>query len=439
MKKALVMQRLYLVMSTLGILGFSANAAASGFQLWEQDGASIGNYHAGRAAEAADASIGYYNPAGLVRIPNKELVVGVDPILTSFKYDGTIQVNTLGPESFPVESQGGTFNAVPDLHYAFPVKKNLVLGLSIVSPFGLKTDYGDDTFLRYAATLTSLQIIDIAPAIGFAFNSKWSAGLGLDLEHAKGEFDLVATAFDPVEDTQSTNTASSNAVGFHAGLLYQCSEQTRFGLSYHSKIVHHLDGESEFEGPLANNAMGGVQTSEKVKGDLVLPATTTLSAFHTINPRWDVMGTVVYTQWDAFEDLTLHNVAGIENGVGSNDIVVVIPENYHNTWNYSIGANYHLSQQWMFRTGIGYDQTPTTDDDRNAQLPDQSRVVLAIGGHYQATRNLGFDLGWSHYFVLAEADINNVTQPVGDQTTVTNANVKGSADVYGLQMKWDIV
>ena len=46
----------------IGLVSLSSYANASGFQLWEQDGASIGNYHAGYAAAANDASTAFYNP-----------------------------------------------------------------------------------------------------------------------------------------------------------------------------------------------------------------------------------------------------------------------------------------------------------------------------------------------------------------------------------------
>lgn len=439
MKQQLTIRQLYLFMSTLGVLGFSNNVFATGYQLWEQDAASIGNYHAGRAAEVTDASISYYNPAGLVRIHNQQIVIGVDPIVTSFKYNGTIQVSTISPDDIPVTAQGGTFNAIPFAHYAAPLLDNLVFGLSIVSPFGLRTDYDDDTALRYAATLTSLQVVDVAPALGFAINDKLSLGIGLDAEHAKGEFNLVATAFDDSNDTEAENSGSSYAYGFHIGLLYQCNESTRIGLSYHSKITHHLHGDSEFEGPLADIFNNGEIKTDDFKTNAILPATTTLSGFHRINPRWDIMGSVIYTQWDVFDQAVLKNVAGIENSVASDSITVVIPENYHNTWNFSVGTNYHATDCLLLRAGIGYDQTPTNDDDRNVELPDESRIVLALGGHYQLTKTLGFDIGWSHYFVLTEADINNNVLVVGDQTSVTNGDVKGSADVYGFQMKWDIL
>lgn len=440
MKKQLKTRQLFFLMSTMGVMSLTTQAWASGYQLWEQDGASIGNYHAGRAAEGSDASIGYYNPAGLVLIKNQQLVIGADPILTSFKFDGTVAANTLGNIPLPAKTQGGAFNLVPDAHYAAPLTDNLVFGLSLVAPFGLKTDYGIDTPLRYASTKTSLYVVDLSPSLGFAINDKFSVGAGLDAEHAKASFGVVGTALTPRLDTDSTSEASSNALGFHAGILYQFSSQTRIGLNYQSKVTHHMkDGDSDFSGPLANNLMGGTQSSDDFKTDVILPAMTTLSAFHNFNPRWDLMGTVAYTQWGTIDNFVLENVAGVQYHHASNDITVVIPQNYRNTWNLSVGGNYHLNPQWLFRAGLGYDETPTNDHDRNTQLPDQDRIALALGGHYQATKCLGFDLGWTHYFVLhnAEASINN-TQTVGDQVTTTTGDVKDSADVFGLQMKWDI-
>ena len=72
MAKKFYAKRLFLFMSAAGFISFTHQASASAFQLWEQDSATIGNYHAGRSAEAPDASTSYYNPAGLVRIKNQQ-------------------------------------------------------------------------------------------------------------------------------------------------------------------------------------------------------------------------------------------------------------------------------------------------------------------------------------------------------------------------------
>ena len=446
MAKRFNLQRLFILMSAAGTIGFSSHTMAAAFQLWEQDGASVGNYHAGRAAEAPDASTAYYNSAGMVRIHNQQIVFGLDPILTDFKFNGTINVASAGIGSagpHPAAAQGGNFNIVPDLHYVAPLNDRVAFGFSIVSPFGLKTDYGSSTFARYSATLTSLQVIDIAPSLSIAINDKLSVGFGADIEHVRGEFDLVAgnpilnSLFMTNMDTTSENVGTSWGYGYHLGALYQFNQQTRVGLSYHSKITQHLDGNSKFYGHLANDIGGGLQESTHLKANATLPATTTLSLFHTLNPTWDLMGTIAYTQWSEFSQLVLQNVAAISSGVSSNSVIVVIPERYHNTWNYTVGANYHASEQWMFRGGVGYDQTPSNNTYRNLQLPDSDRIAVALGTHYQATKTLGFDMGWTHFFAM-NTRINNLSQSFGDQTTTTNGSIHSSADVFGLQAKWDI-
>lgn len=446
MSKRFNFQRIFILMSAAGTIGFSTHAMAAAYQLWEQDGASIGNYHAGRAAEAPDASTAYYNPAGLIRIHNQQVVFGLDPVLTNFKFNGTVDVATEGlGANGPVSttSQGGNFNLIPSLNYAAPLSDRVVFGFSAVSPFGLETSYGSNNMTRYVATTTSLQIIDLSPSLGIAINDKLSVGFGADFEHARGEFDLVAG--NPLlndlmmmnMDTPSKNVGYSWGYGYHLGVMYQFTEATRMGLSYHSKITQHLEGTSKFYGPLANDMSGGAQKSSDLKTNTTLPATATLSLFHSLNPVWDLMGTIAYTQWSEFSTIVLQNAAGVLNSMSSNSIVAIIPEHYRNSWNYSVGANYHASEDWMFRGGVGYDQTPSNNRYRNLQLPDSDRIPVALGTHYQASKTLGFDAGWTHFFVM-NTRINNLSQTFGDQTTTTNGTVHSSADVFGFQVKWDI-
>ncbi len=447
MARRFIMKRICILMSAAGLLGFTQYASAAAFQLWEQDGASIGNYHAGRSAIAEDASTAFYNPAGLVRIKNQQLVLGADPILTDFQFRGNVGVTTAsvgGLPPGPAVAQGGSYSFVPDLHYAAPLSDKLVLGLSAVAPFGLKTDYGTSSGLtRYAATLTSLRVLDISPVLGYAITDKLSVGAGLDFERANAEFDLVAgnPFLDQItssnNDTIAKNTGSSFAYGFHTGALYQFTPDTRLGVNYSSRVTHKLRGYSRFYGPLANNYLGGIQTSDYLQTKVTLPPTTTVSMFHSFNQTWDVMGSLSYTQWSVIQSLDLYNVAAIVGGASSNNVTVTIPENYRNTWNYSVGANYHFNEQFMLRTGLGYDETPSNNRDRNLQLPDSDRIATAIGAHFQATKALGFDVGYTHIFAKS-TNINN-TVNVGDQSTTVVGKVNANADVYGFQVKWDIV
>lgn len=449
MVKRFNLKRIFILMASAGIVSVGCNnAIAAGFALWEQDAASIGNYHAGIAAEAADASTAWYNPAGLVNIKNQQLILGADGVMTDFKFRGTVGVSTLlGPTGLPLPpaaavGQGGAYNTVPFLHYAAPVSEHFFFGMSIDAPFGLRTDYGNNPPISYSATLTSLQVIDYTPSIGIKFTDKFSMGAGFDIQKLSAEFDNIDTlgivGILPPQDTISQNEASDTGYGYRIGALLQPCPSTRIGVNYRSKVSHHAKGNSYFNGPLANSALGGSQASTNLTANATLPASTTLSVFQTVTNNWDVMGTVAYTQWSIFKDLVLQNVSGINAAlIMSNSIVVDIPEHYHNAWNLSFGANYHPDDKWIIRTGIGWDQSPTNNNYRNLQLPDNDRIGTAIGAHYQAWKVVGFDFGWTHLFLM-NTRINNLSQTEGAEVVTTNGSVRGSADVFGAQVKWDI-
>jgi long-chain fatty acid transport protein len=445
MAKRYTIKKLMMLMAATGAIGLNQTTFAAAFQLWEQDAASIGNYHAGSAVTAEDASTNFYNPAGLTKIKNQQFVIGGDSVLTNFKYNGDITVTDLSPTPLEmlkshVSSQGGGYNFVPFLHYAAPISERVVFGLSVTVPFGLKTDYGTDTDLKYAAILSQLKVIDFGPSLGVAINDRLSVGAGIDVQRASGDFNQYAVLFDPAATaTLSQNTVSGTAWGYHLGFLYQITDTTRLGVNYRSQVVHHLKGNSTFTGPLANSGSGGTQYTNQTKVNATLPPITTLSILHNVNPQWDIMGSVTYIQWNVFRDLVLQNVAGIdESELESNNVVIRINEGFRNAWNFSVGANYHPNETWIFRTGIGYDETPTRNQFRNVQLPDSSRIAVAFGGHYQATQTIGFDAGWTHLFVM-NTRVNNLVQKVGAEEDVTNGSVSGSADVIGFQIKWDIV
>ncbi|MCC2666250.1 MAG: ompP1 [Gammaproteobacteria bacterium] len=436
MGKQKIIKKLSLLVVTIGI---TSDVLAGSFQLWSQDGGSIGNYHAGRAAIAEDASTNFYNPAGLIKIHNQQLLLGWTPMTTDVRFRGTVATNTLGTGPQPVTAQGGTFHFLPNMHYAAPLADDLVFGLSVMTPFAAETNYGLNTNARYAAALSSIYVVDAAPSLGFAYNNKISVGFGMDIEKAYGEFSFMTASTNPASATWNKNTGSSYGYGYHAGVLYQPSEQTRVGFNYLSQVIHHLHGgSSRFSGPLAHNGAGGLQYVNNLTINMALPPTTTLSVFHAINPIWDVMGTVIYTQWNLLNQITVQNMTGISGGASNNGITMIIPEHYRNTWNYSLGANYHVNEEWFIRTGIGYDQTPTNNQYRSLQFPDNNQMAIGLGAHFQATKTIGVDLDWTHSFVM-NTHIHNLSQASGDQVTVTNGSIQNSADVYGLEMKWDIV
>ena len=121
-------------------------------------------------------------------------------------------------------------------------------------------------------------------------------------------------------------------------------------------------------------------------------------------------------------------------GINSDLISVNIPQNYKNTWNFALGANIDVTPKWALKFGVGYDMTPTNDQDRNIQVPDENRFIASTGVAYHYSKALTFDLAYAHFFVQ-KASINNTVVINGtDQTTV--GNVDSYANLLGFQMQW---
>lgn len=251
--------------------------------------------------------------------------------------------------------------------------------------------------------------MNISPHIGFKVTDNLSMGIGADAQRLINYFDM--TIGMPVfinnrthYDSLSKNKLYSWGYGWHAGLLYEFSPQTRFGMGYHSQIVHHAKGTSTIEGPLADFWQGetALRTSNNLQTTITLPAFTVISLYHDINAKWAVMATANYTQWSSIRNITLLNAAALDNALNPiNNLTIVMPQNFRNTWRYTLGTQYQINPTWLIRTGISYDQTPTNNADRNLFISDNNRILAGLGTHYQATRTVGIDLGWTHVFIIA--------------------------------------
>src|SRR3990167_7522427 len=89
-----------LVYSLISCLCISI-AHAGSFSLYtESNGTAVGNFAAGIAAEAVDASTAWYNPAGLALIHAKQLIVSGVGVLPSTYLSGDTLFATTGVDSY---------------------------------------------------------------------------------------------------------------------------------------------------------------------------------------------------------------------------------------------------------------------------------------------------------------------------------------------------
>ncbi|OGT43812.1 MAG: hypothetical protein A3F13_01520 [Gammaproteobacteria bacterium RIFCSPHIGHO2_12_FULL_40_19] len=400
---------------------FSAQSLAGGFQLWEQDAAGVGDYHAGAAAEADSAATAFYNPAGVTRLKHQQISFGAALIGLETNFTGTAN-------GVPVTSAAGdTTNIVPNFSYALPFANQWAFAFSVTSPFGLSTKYADVPFVNTLATKTELDTVNLNPSIAYAINQYLSVGVGLDVLYGNAIYN--SDVFIPLK----TDLSGWNA-GYNAGLLVQFTPATRAGISYRSAITVSATGSSSSD----SFDIPPVPVNTTATAKFPLPATTILSLYHDFTPRLTLMTTAFYTQWSVFKELIISNMA-TPTGPG----VVALNENYRDTWNLALGGKYKVNQHIWLDAGFGHDETPTRTGYRDIRLPDNDHYAASLGVDIQPKPGFIWSMGWTHFFV-PNTTIDNTLSNDATKTstplppTIGLGVVNGNVNVYGMQLSIDI-
>ncbi|MBA2654801.1 MAG: outer membrane protein transport protein [Gammaproteobacteria bacterium] len=412
--------------SVLLSMCFSSSILASDFNTPFINVSDLGTAYAGWAAAAEDASTAYSNPAGLVKIQDYQFVLPLVGIIGGTTFSGSTTTPPF-PFFFTRRETGSAHDRlevlIPSTYFSAPVTPRLTFGWSTNSPFGLGSDYGKNSLVRFLGTEGKVVVIDTGPSLGFRVTDDFSVGAGFDVHFI--QFTLNNMLGPPVAfpfDAEFKNHLAGSGYGWHAGILYQFLPCMRFGASFNSKAWLHASGDSKLYVPLPPN----VFHSGRLRADAPIPARAQFSFYYDVAPRWAVMGTVFYTHWGVFDKVTLKNAVTLGGEVFTLDI----PFDYHHTYDYSLGLKFRATRKLSLRTGVQYLDTPINDKFRSVVNPVGSAIILAAGLRYQSTPCVSFDLGYGHAFFKENA-INLVTP-----LTSAVGHVKTQTNSFGVQMNW---
>jgi len=403
------------VFAALG--GLASGAIAGGFGIGTQSGSGTGNAFAGGAAVADDASVVWYNPAGMTFLPAGKQVTGaLHALKPSFKFQNQGSTGVYAAPGTGEGGDGGGWSFVPNGFFTMDINPQWRFGVALNAPFGLKTDYDNGWRGQLTALKSEIKSININPSVAYKVNDTVSIGGGVSVQRIEAELTSFAGAAGI-----STLSADDVGYGYNLGLMAQVTPATRLGLSYRSSIKYDLEGTVTFSGAPAGN--GNIMASLRV------PDSFSLSLFHVLNPNWELMGDITRTGWGSVQQLRVVRTSGPLAGA----VLSTLAFNWKDTWRYGVGANYKWTDQTKLRFGLALDKTPTNDVDRTARLPDQERTWLAFGVQHRVSKAGVLEVGYAHEFVK-DARVNNT---VPGFATCAAGCLTGSfndkADIFSVQ------
>jgi len=379
--------------SGIALLLFAACAVpapvlASGYALNEQSVSAMGTAFAGRSSAAEDATTLFGNPAGMSRLEREQVAGGFALIDARSDIDGA-------GGSFPGSNDGDMvpFSAVPFGYYVRPLNERWTFGVGVYVPFGLVTDYERGYQGRYYADRSEVKAYSLQPTLSLRLGERLSIGFGLTFNRIHGE--LGSALLNPLSpgrnDGRLRIEGDDFGVGYNLGVLYEITPAARVGLTYHSRVVYHLDGHTRVEGP--GPVLGAAAGKYRARLDLTTPESLELSLTWQAGERLTLYAGSTWTNWSRQEDITVEN-RGVGAPFAASLGTLREEQDWHDSWLHAIGAAYRLGEKWTLRAGFALDQTPIRNQYRSPRIPNDDRQLFGAGLAWTPLPDLSLDLAY---------------------------------------------
>ncbi|MCL2899507.1 long-chain fatty acid transporter FadL [Brenneria tiliae] len=400
----------------------SANASAAGFQLNEYSSSGLGRAFSGEGAVADNAASGSRNPATMTLFDRPSFSGGVTYINPDIDLNGSsssgqnADAKNIAPHAW-----------VPNLHFVMPLNDRWAIGASAVTNYGLATEFNDNYVAGSIGGQTDLVTSNLNLSAAYRLNQHFSFGLGVNAVYADAKIVRHAGELAPALGLQPSSEISRLegkewGYGWNAGILYEVDENNRYGLTYRSKVDIDFNGDYSNDIPAAIGGTGGATIPGKLT--LNLPEMWEASAYHRVAPKWAVHYSLAYTSWSQFQEL---------KATGNNGRTLFQKEEgFRDAYRIALGTTYYHDDNWTFRGGIAFDDSPVPADKRSVSIPDQDRFWLSAGTTYAFNKDASVDVGVSYMHgkkvTIRESD------PVGANTYTYSS--EGKAWLYGVNLNY---
>lgn len=368
-------------------------------------------------AQADSPSAVHFNPAGLTQLEGNYVRVG-----STLQGPRNSHTSTSGVESY---MQKQLF-FIPNVYLVNDLGlDNWKFGLSVTSPYGLATDWADDSFSAYQATESNLEVYQINPSVAYKVNDALSIGAGID--YVISDISKHKRLLAALGGGELQLKGDDEAWGYNVGILYKPSERHSIGASYRSEVELTYKGTVSLSDLSAAAqflySFTGPEYSTAMKSKLTLPRSLAVGYAFRPDDKWTLEVDVEWTDWTSVqEDFVTYPDESNATRLSLLNSGNPSSKDWNGSLAYGIGTKYKFNDKLTLRGGYLFIETPIPSANFETALPDCDRHGITLGAGYRLMENLSIDLAYFGVFMVER----NVTNDVAS----SSSNLDGEYDGY---------
>jgi long-chain fatty acid transport protein len=358
------------------VTGLGGSVCSGGFRVASHDAEATARGEA-FAATADNPSAIYYNPAGITQLPGHQLRAGVYGLYI----DATFNEHA---------SNQRDLHPVPHLFYTFkPQQLPLAFGLGLYAPYGLSSEWPEDTGFRTVGIEGNLKYGTVNPVVAWQILPTLSVGAGPTFNYS--ELNLRQGVLLPIPNSDSFEFKGDDLfVGFNLGLLWKAHPKLHFGAAYRSETSAGYQGSTKAYGLLPPDFSVPFGFQQDATGRLAFPQHVVGGISYRPTPRWNLEVNVDWTDWERLNVLTIGQAAAAPPLFPQN---LEVPLHWDSSFYYELGVTRTLSEAWQVSAGYIYNENSVPDATYNPLVADLNRHFISVGTAY-LTRALDLSIAY---------------------------------------------
>lgn len=407
------MRRIYLLAL---LLGLGSTAFAGGYRVSLQ-GVRQASMALIGSMNTNDASVAFYNPAGLAFVDSKfSVAAGGFGITNNVAWQNR---STL--ESAEADNPIGT-----PIYFAASYRpfKDITVGVSLTTPFGSTMKWPEDWAGRANLTQIELKSYFIQPTIAFKFNDWFSAGAGFI--YAMGEVNLQRrSAVAGNEVGLEINDKDAHGLGFNVGAIIKPSKRVNIGLAYRSKVDMKANyGKTTWTDVPSAISENMPFTTDQFSAMLPLVSEFSGGVSFQATSKLLLAAEVSVHGWSSYRTLDIE----LQNSETGESIVSSQTKNFEDRPVWKVGAEYQATDLLALRLGYYYDKHVTPSRYWSPETPDVNRHSLTGG--------LGLNFGSFNVDAMAQYILGK-ERYVRNIETGFSGDVSVRAFIFGLGLSYN--